>query len=73
MNDVTQAPAEVKKAKFCEKSAEGTTVKFAFGNGKVLTLDLSTLSEEIQSELMIHGALQKIGDSYASAGGDLTE
>ena len=70
MNDVTQAPVEVKKAKFCEKSAEGTIVKFAFGNGKVLTLDLATLSEEIQTELMIHGALQKIGDSYASAGGD---
>ena len=31
MNDVTQAPAEVKKPKFCEKSADGTTVKFAFG------------------------------------------
>lgn len=61
---------EVKKVKFCEKSAEGTVVKFAFGSGNTLSLDLSTLSEEIQQELMIHGALQKIGDSYASAGGD---
>ena len=64
------APAEVKKPKFCEKSAEGTTVSFKFGNDTVVSLDLSTLSEDMQQELMIHGALQKIGDSYSSAGGD---
>ena len=69
MNDLQVTP-EVKKIKFCEKTAEGTVVKFTFGNGTILSLDLSTLSEEIQTELMIHGALQKIGDSYASAGGD---
>lgn len=61
---------EVKKAKFCEKSSDGTVVSFKFGNGEVRSLDLSTLSDEMQQELMIHGALQKIGDSYASAGGD---
>ena len=67
---MNEQATEVKKAKFCEKSGKGTLVKFAFGNGKVLSLDLATLSEEIQTELMLHGALQKIGDSYASAGGD---
>ena len=72
MSNEQNAPesTEVKKVKFCDKSADGTTVKFAFGDGETLALDLSTLSEEIQQELMLHGALQKIGDSYASAGGD---
>jgi hypothetical protein len=61
---------EVKKVKFCEKSSDGTVVSFKFGNGTEVTLDLSTIPEETQQDLMIHGALQKIGDSYASAGGD---
>ena len=58
------------KIKFCEKSAEGMVLSFKFGNGENLTLDMSELSEEILQDLAIHGALQKIGDSYASAGGD---
>lgn len=62
--------AEPKKIKFCEKSSEGTVVSFSFGNGTVLSLDLSTLTEEMVMNLALHGALQKIGDSYASAGGD---
>ena len=61
---------ETKKPKFCDKDREGTTVSFKFGNGTVVSIDLSELSEEIQNDLMAHGALQKIGDSYASAGGD---
>lgn len=67
MND--QA-AEVKKIKFAEKTSEGTVLSFKFGNDTVLTVDLSELSETMQENLMVHGALQKIGDSYASAGGD---
>lgn len=59
-----------KTPKFCEKSAEGTVVSFKFGNGEVVSLDVSTLDENIQNELMMHGALQKIGDSYAGAAGD---
>lgn len=61
---------EVKKPKFCDKSSEGTVASFTFGDGTVLSLDVSNLSEEIQTELMLHGALQKIGDSYAGAAGD---
>lgn len=61
---------ETKAPKFCDKSAEGSVVSFKFGNGKELTLDVSTLDESIQTELMLHGALQKIGDSYAGAAGD---
>ena len=63
-------PAEISKVKFCEKGSEGTTVYFQFGNGTRLSLDVSTLEADIQNELLLHGALQKIGDSYAGAGGD---
>lgn len=61
---------EIKKIKFAEKTSEGTVLSFKFGNDTVVTVDLSELSEDMQSNLMVHGALQKIGDSYASAGGD---
>lgn len=61
---------EIKKIKFAEKTSEGTVLSFKFGNDTVLTVDLSELSETMQENLMVHGALQKIGDSYASAGGD---
>lgn len=72
MNDTVNTPADEapKKIKFCEKTSEGTVVSFKFGNGETLSLDLSELPEDIQNDLMVHGALQKIGDSYASAGGD---
>ena len=62
--------SEETKVKFAEKSSEGSVVSFKFGNGEELTLDVSTLDETIQTELMLHGALQKIGDSYAGAAGD---
>lgn len=61
---------EIKKIKFAEKTSEGTVLSFKFGNDTVVTVDLSELSETMQENLMVHGALQKIGDSYASAGGD---
>lgn len=69
MSEENQA-SEAKAPKFCEKSAEGTTVSFKFGDGTTLSLDVSNLDENIQNELMMHGALQKIGDSYAGAAGD---
>lgn len=69
MTEETQVQAPT-KIKFCEKSCEGSVLTFKFGNGEVLTLDMDELSEEIVKDLAIHGALQKIGDSYASAGGD---
>lgn len=62
--------SEETKVKFADKSSEGSVVSFKFGNGEVLSLDVSTLDESIQTELMLHGALQKIGDSYAGAAGD---
>jgi hypothetical protein len=62
--------SEETKVKFAEKSSDGSLVSFKFGNGQELALDVSTLNEDIQLELMLHGALQKIGDSYAGAAGD---
>jgi hypothetical protein len=61
---------EESKVKFCDKSADGSIVRFTFGNGQALELDVMGLDESIQQELMLHGALQKIGDSYAGAAGD---
>jgi hypothetical protein len=61
---------EETKVKFADKSSAGSVVSFKFGNGTILTLDVSTLDESIQTDLMLHGALQKIGDSYAGAAGD---
>jgi hypothetical protein len=67
---MTEATETTAKIKFAEKSSEGTIVSIKFGNGSALSLDVSTLDQDIQTELMIHGALQKIGDSYAGAAGD---
>lgn len=64
---------EAVKVKFCEKSVENGVAKFTFGNGTVLTLDPADLSADIQEDLMFHGALQKIGDSYAGAKGNYDE
>lgn len=61
---------EEKKVKFCDKSAEGNIITFAFGDGENITLDVSELDEEVQRGAMIHGILQKGGDSYAGAAGD---
>jgi hypothetical protein len=69
MNDATQG-TETKKIKFCEKTIDGSVISFKFGNDTTLTLDLSDVPEETVGDLAAHGASQKIGDSYASAGGD---
>lgn len=61
---------EETKVKFCEKSFENGVLSFKFGNGTHLTLDVTTLDQETQTNLMGHGGLQKIGDSYAGAAGD---
>lgn len=72
MNQATNAPQE-EKVVFCRKDfTEEGAVTFTFGNGSVVTLDTNALSEEQKFHLMMHGTLQKIGDSYASAKGDYT-
>lgn len=69
-NPAEVLPAEPAKVKFCDKSAEGSVCTFKFGNGTTLTFDTSTCDAEMQTDLAAHGALQKIGDSYAGANGD---
>lgn len=63
---------DVKKPQFCKKEYDLDTgvVEFAFGNGKVVTIDSNALSTEIKNQLMLHGIAQKVGDSYAGVKGD---
>lgn len=49
-------------------NAEARSVTFDFENGKSATFDLSKVSPDILTRLALHGASQKIGDSYAGAG-----
>lgn len=55
-------------------SKPNTVVFTAIGSDdKVLftkELDATTLSDEIRAKLILHGISQKVGDSYAGAGGD---
>jgi hypothetical protein len=62
-------------AKFCEKQydVDSLTVEFTFSDGTTRSYALRELPEEIQQRLMIHGALQKGGDSYASVKGNVSE
>ncbi len=65
----TVGTGEVKAPKFCEKEYDLDTgvVYFSFGNGKMLEFDTNRCSEEIRKTLLLHGASQKIGDSFAGA------
>lgn len=61
----------VKKVAFCTVEGDGGTVlSFKFGNGHVLAVDLNELSEDIKSQLCVHGLTQKIRDSFAGCKGD---
>lgn len=66
----TPANAVPAKIPFCTKTIEGTVLTFTFGDGEVISTDVSTYPEDTQEDLKMHGASQKGGDSYASAGGD---
>lgn len=46
---------------------EAQSVTFDFGDGRVETFKLAGMSDEMKIQLALHGASQKIGDSYASA------
>lgn len=64
-----------KKVKFAEKEYDLDTglVTIAFGDGKKVECNVLELSPEMQKQLMLHGASQKIGDSYAGAKGNFAE
>jgi hypothetical protein len=61
---------EVAKTK---TDVENQTLTFTFADtpATVLTLDLNQLSEGLIKRLALHGAKQKIGDSYAGVKGDV--
>lgn len=77
MNDTTTqdtSASEAKAPRFCSKDydLDSGEAAFSFGNGTKLSINISELSDDIKAELMFHGAMQKIGDSYAGAKGDFT-
>jgi hypothetical protein len=61
------AAAAPAKVKFADKDYDVETGEFeiAFGNGQSVKCMVYELPAEIQKLLMLHGASQKIGDSYA--------
>jgi hypothetical protein len=63
--------ATAAKVKFCSKEYDfdSGVAEFNFGNGTTLTVNVDELSDDIKRELMFHGAMQKVGDSYAGAKG----
>jgi hypothetical protein len=71
----TASAAEVKKPAFAKKTYNEETgvVSFAFGNGETVEFDTNSCNEEVRTLLMLHGASQKIGDSYAGAKGNYAE
>lgn len=44
---------------------QALTVSFSFAGGGMRVYDLNELPESIKDRLMLHGAAQKLGDSYA--------
>lgn len=70
MSENTTA-VETKTSKFCDKSfTDEGVATFTFGNGTTISINVRELPEEQQFNLMMHGMLQKGGDSFASAKGD---
>jgi len=51
----------------CKKSIreDNSGVDFNFSDGSVIAIELSSLSEEMVVNLVLHGISQKVGDSYA--------
>lgn len=72
---MAEAIAVEKKVKFCEKEYDMDTgvCHFTFGNGTELQLDTNTLTEDIQLNLRLHGAVQKVGDSFSGVKGNFAE
>lgn len=64
-----------KAPKFCKKEYDMDTkvVSFEFADGEVIELNVAELPQEMQTQLMLHGAAQKGGDSYAGVKGNLAE
>lgn len=67
---------KAKAPKFCEKDwddafeGNGSVLYLNFANGTKLEFDLEKVNGETQRRLALHGASQKIGDSFAGVKGD---
>lgn len=63
--------AAEKKVPFCNVTVgqDGVTI-FAFANGQELSVNPAELPEEQQENLLRHGLVQKVRDSFAAAKGD---
>lgn len=46
------------------------SITFVFATGETETVDVTTLPAETQKQLMLHGASQKLGDSYSGEDAD---
>lgn len=69
--DVEGETSLPKTAPFCAVSQnEEGALLFRFSNGHEHSLNPNELSDEIQKQLMYHGATQKLRDSFSSAKGD---
>lgn len=72
----TGSGGKVKKPSFCEKDwddafeGNGSVLYLNFANGKKLEFDLEKVNGETQRRLALHGASQKIGDSFAGVKGN---
>lgn len=49
---------------------EKGTIEFVFATGETETVDVSKLPADIQKQLLLHGASQKLGDSYSGEDAD---
>ena len=75
--EVAKATGGTAKSKsFCDKDwddafdGNGEVIYFRFRNGETLELDMTKVPEETRRLLSFHGAVQKVGDSYAGVKGD---
>src|SRR5215210_8016779 len=61
-----------KAPKFAKKEYDLDTrvLSIEFGNGETLEFDVNEVPEETKVQLMMHGAAQKVGDSFAGAKGN---
>jgi hypothetical protein len=64
-----------KASRFCDKDydIDSGVATFKFGNGTTLEQNVDELPQAVQRQLMLHGFMQKVGDSYASAKGNYSE
>lgn len=65
-------PVEAAKIRFSKREYDLDEGKayFTFGNNTELTLGLEEVPSDLHKRLALHGIIQKVGDSYASAKGN---